>query len=516
MTEQIGRLQLDDLLSELMDRAGDVLATQDRLRDLLHAVRLLSEGLSMEAVLNRLTELAGALVGAASVTFSVDDAVTYLGERSITYGDSSAGGPTLSMDVVSRGVRFGQLRAVGRSDTSDVAFGEDEVQTVRTLCAAAAIAVHNAQSYEALRRRQAWTDASAEITDALLDISRGGGAALTLICERAVELAGAWYAVVILPAGLGRLRIEVGFGEPSASLIGVELETDHSLSGIAMRTREIVVSENPAADSRAWTLAPATSCTLLIPLVAEGSDARGVLSVTYHDGSPGPTEDEKELMMGFAAQAALALEFERAQRDRAQLAVLEDRDRIGRELHDLVIQRVFAIGMSVQSVTRLVEPAKGEQLLAIVDELDATIRDLRQAVFQTVNDLSESDLLGELRKAVADIAGPHVSMVDVDVVGDGERVPPEIRAHLLAVAREALSNAMRHSHASSITVVFVIDDAVTVVVADDGVGLSEAVDRRSGTANLDQRARALGGAFSLTNRATGGAVARWSVPLPAR
>lgn len=516
--DELGALELDGLLTELMERADDFLKTQDRLRDLLAAVRGMSERRSLDELLQTMTEDARTLLGAVYAETVLTVAVQQRGAVEFSAGQRSEdGGPSVSVELASRGTVLGTLRLQGRADGNQHAFDEDETQTMRTLSAAAGIAIQNVQSFNAVSRRRAWTQASTEITTAILEGGRDRNAALELICRRAVELAGAEYGLIVLPNGAEHVRVEVVYGQGGESLRGVEMARNSSLAGLVMTSGELMVSENPSADSRANAAVrnAASSRTVLVPMVAgPGVAATGVISVIYPDGAAPLTEAEVALMKGFGAQAALAREFAMAQLDRSQLAVLEDRDRIGRELHDLVIQRIFAIGMSVQSVTRLVDNEKGQRLMRVVDELDATIRDLRETVFQLQSNKQHYDLLGHLREAVEETAGDRISMIDVEVVGDGSVVPEDFRGPLIAVARESLSNALRHAQATSITVAFVIDDHVTVIVADDGIGVPEEPSRRSGTGNLDQRARALGGDFSLRNRPSGGAVARWSVPLP--
>lgn len=512
MAEVLGRLELEDLLADLRERAGEVLATQRRLRKLLGEVRSLSSGLSVEHALDALVLAACELLDADQARFDVVS-TEFPGRRHYVHGDDPADATWLQVELTVRSRIFGSL-SVGCSGQLSSHASVEITQVMRTLTAAAAISVQNAISYETLASRRAWTTASAEITEALLAVGRDLDSALQLISQRSVELAQAQYVVVGL-VDEDHIHIRVGAGEGlPPGLVGARYPIKGSLSGHAISSRDVVLSDNPSRDPRAWSGSPATTYVAIVPLAPPLGEPFGIISVTYPEGRGTPSDSDLDMLKGFAVQAALAREFSRAQQDRTQLAVFEDRDRIGRELHDLVIQRVFAIGMSVQSVTRLVDAEKGQRLVRIVEELDATIRDLRETVFQLDQAEHSEDLLVELKSAVREIAGERISMIDVEVVGDGSVVPHDFRAPLIAVARESLSNALRHAQASSITVAFVIDDHVTVIVADDGIGIPEVQTRRSGTGNLEQRARSLGGEFSLRNRPDGGAVARWSVPMP--
>jgi signal transduction histidine kinase len=223
-------------------------------------------------------------------------------------------------------------------------------------------------------------------------------------------------------------------------------------------------------------------------------------------------------MQSFAAQAALALRLGAAAQDREQLAVLGDRDRIARDLHDLVIQRLFATGMALEGALRTMPPAAAERVQRAVDDLDTTIKEIRTSIFALQ---SPAPHAGEgLRQAVLQAARSARDSLkfDAQVSFDGAvdtLVPANVGEQLLAVLREALSNVARHASATSVTVEVAASlEAATLRITDNGVGLPPD-SRRSGLDNLARRARDLGGDFSARAAAppATGTVVEWAVPL---
>jgi signal transduction histidine kinase len=244
----------------------------------------------------------------------------------------------------------------------------------------------------------------------------------------------------------------------------------------------------------------------------------GVLVVTNRIGAPGFADDVVRLVESFAGQAAIALRLSAAAADREQLAVLGDRDRIARDLHDLVIQRLFATGMALEGALRSMQPeAAAERVRRSVDDLDATIKEIRSTIFalQSPAPQAGEGLRTAINQAVQTAAeslgfSPRVTFGGaIDSL-----VPSNIGEQLIAVLREALSNAARHAEASAVDIEVDADPSrVVLLVRDDGRGISEN-GRRSGLANLAARARDLGGSFDARAGSGGGTVIEWSVPLP--
>jgi signal transduction histidine kinase len=224
-------------------------------------------------------------------------------------------------------------------------------------------------------------------------------------------------------------------------------------------------------------------------------------------------DEDVRLVGTFAAQAALALERARAQAVQAQLAVFEDRDRIARDLHDLVIQRLYATGLRLQGTQRLIYDARaGERVQAAIDDLDQTIREIRSTIFELRQHGEQSTLTAELRKVLREAEAAFGIRPRWVVDGPVERAVPEtVRPHLLATLREALANAGRHSGATHVAVRLEVGRMITLEVSDDGHGIAPGV-RESGLRNLRDRAEALGGELTTMPQEPSGTLLRWRVP----
>jgi signal transduction histidine kinase len=256
-----------------------------------------------------------------------------------------------------------------------------------------------------------------------------------------------------------------------------------------------------------------------VPLTV-GDETLGVLLVARFTGAPPFTEVEIELVRRFGVDAALAVEFGRAERDRGRLALLEDRDRIARDLHDLVIQRLFAIGLGLEGLGRSgIPPAAADRMSGFVRELDRTIKDVRDTIFS----LQEPpERRGSLRSELLRLA-----LDTVPVLGFEPRtgfsgpldsvVPDAVRADLLATLREALSNVARHARAGAVSVDVSVDASgrqLTLVVVDDGVGVPVRPGRRSGLNNLARRAERWDGGLAVRRVPAGGTRLEWTARLP--
>jgi signal transduction histidine kinase len=250
------------------------------------------------------------------------------------------------------------------------------------------------------------------------------------------------------------------------------------------------------------------------PLIGE-SGARGAL-VAGRLGRHGTfTAADLDMAETFAGQATIALELADARAGQQYLAALEDRDRIARDLHDHVIQRLFAVGLGLQSTAaRANESAIRARLTQAVEELDETIRQIRSTIFDLHEAMPDNRLRSRVKAVVDELepvlgvqlelawSGPLDTLVDSSLIADVE-----------AVVREAMTNVARHAQASTVRVTIGADtDQLTVDVSDDGVGLSDNA-RRSGLANLRNRAHSRGGTLTLENQEQGGLRLRWSIPL---
>jgi signal transduction histidine kinase len=241
-----------------------------------------------------------------------------------------------------------------------------------------------------LRQRETWLRASNELTGALLT-GQPGSEALKLVARRAAEISEAPFVSVTLPEPDGqRLVFEVVDNPAAAEIIGKHITVSDSLVGSVFSSAEpVIVPDIWEAASQSeidWTGGTPTQLkalesTVLVPFSAS-RQVLGVLMISRGRGQPPFGEPDLQMVQAFAAHAALAIEFARAQEDRQRLAVFEERDRIARDLHDQVIQRLFSIGLGLQGLTKLVtKPEVGRRVAAFADELDQSIREIRRTIF---------------------------------------------------------------------------------------------------------------------------------------
>lgn len=414
---------------------------------------------------------------------------------------------------------FGNLYLTDKVGAAE--FSEEDEAAVLALATAAGVAISNARLYDESRNRERWLEATGAVTTQLLSGSEPREV-LTLIARLALEMAGADLVTIALPGPRpGTLLLEVTEGLQADELRGLVIDMADSLSGRVFSTGEPATVTDLHGDSRVADVIPGAieiGPCLYVPL-GQPPNVRGVLRVGNHTGRPPFAADVLPMLTAFAGQAAIALQLAESRRDAERLGLLEDRDRIARDLHDLVIQRLFAIGMVLEGATRLIVlPEVAERVHRAVDELDQTIKEIRSTIFALQAPVIDEQ--PSLRARVVqevEAATPSLGFtpsLQLDGLVD-TTVPPEIGEHVLAVLREALSNAARHAHASKVSVLLAVDSVqVQLRVTDDGIGISE-TGRRSGLRNLAERAEALGGSLEVGPAVgAGGTGLVWRVPLP--
>ncbi|MFF2728385.1 GAF domain-containing protein [Streptomyces sp. NPDC058008] len=428
----------------------------------------------------------------------------------------------LGVPIQVQGKIFGNLYVMGKDGGE--AFGEDELHMLRVLATEAGIAIGHARTYEAARQREQWIDGSVAVTTALLS---GGDAdeALAVVAEQARRLADAAVGIVLLPAEEGGLEIVAVAGDRPSTSLGVIIPPRSPVIAALLKGEEVFLDDS-ANDPRLTTsLADQFGPHMLLPL-RSGGRVLGALSIPRLRGDRPFTRAERTLATHFAAQAALALKLAEAQRDRERLAVYEDRDRIARDLHDLVIQRLFTTGIMLEGAQRSsTVPAVQEGIGRAVDELDVTIQEIRTAIFALQQEPAEapSGLRTRVLREINMAAVPLGFMPAHRFLGPVDSLVGELAGkNLIAALREALSNTFRHARASRVEVrvdaTAVLPDgreAVRLTVADDGVGIPDG-GRRSGLRNLARRAESLGGAswFGPGPGDDGsGTTVTWEVPL---
>ena len=409
----------------------------------------------------------------------------------------------LGVPVRVRDEVFGNLYLTGKRGGGE--FTEDDEAVLVALGTAAGVAVENARLYDAARRQQRWIQASAEVTTRLLSGS-APGEVLAGITRQALELSGADLAVLALPDEEGRrLTVTYAAGDGAEVTRGLVLPAGQSLSGLVLATGEPVTSDDFAADERASQAARGAMShigpAVIFPLGAPGN-VRGVLTVGRRHGAAPFPPTQAGVAASFAAQAGVALELAASRAEAERLSLYEDRDRIARDLHDLVIQRLYATGMSLEGTMPMItRPEVASRITNAVDAMDETIKDIRATIFalQARDTAGGPDLRGDivaLVEEMADMLGfaPSLRLG----AGLGARVSPEVAEQALAALREALSNAARHASASQVDVTVDVDSdgVLAVQVADNGTGIP-AEGRRSGLRNLAMRAEKLGGELRL-------------------
>ncbi|MFJ3040015.1 sensor histidine kinase [Streptomyces tendae] len=401
-------------------------------------------------------------------------------------------------------------------------FDDYDLAMVRVLATEAGIAIGNARLYEAAQQRERWIDGSVAVTTALL---AGGDTddALQIVAEQARRVSGAAAGIVLLPADGGGLEIVAVDAPGPMNALGAVVPPENAVVAEVLAGRPVFVDDagtDPRLDDGPVRY---YGPVMLLPLCRDGK-VLGCLVMPRARGEGPFTRTERALGDRFASQAALALTMAEAQRDRERLAVYEDRDRIARDLHDLVIQRLFATGMMLESAQRRsAVPEVRDGVGGAVDELDVTIQEIRSAIFALQQPAeAPTGLRTRILREITMAAVPLGFTPSHRFVGPVDTAVGDLTGkNLIAALRETLSNAFRHAHADRIEVV--VDATATLpdgrpgvrlTVADDGVGVPEG-GRRSGLHNLERRAESVGGASRLgpgIGADGGGTTVLWEAP----
>ncbi|MGY1753388.1 GAF domain-containing protein [Blastococcus sp. SYSU D01042] len=551
-------MRLTELLDEVQERLQTVARTQERVQGLLDAFMSVSTGLDLDSTLRRIVEAAIGLVDArygalgvlgangglsAFIHVGMDDDVAarlpHLPEGKGVLGQvtaepyplriadlsthpSSVGFPEghppmrsfLGVPVLVRGAVYGNLYLTEKRDGDFTA--EDEA-VLTALAGAAGIAIDNARLFEEGEVRRRWTAAAGDVRERLLG-DGPPGAALDLIVDRVRELTDAdavWLLVGPDPVdGRYEFRAQAGAGLEDVEGSRI-LPSEAPLLAAVAETRSVVVLDMSGLAYEGPNAHVGWGPCIAVPL--PGGQAEDALLVAgRHVGGQPFDPTLSSLMRTFADQMAVALDLAAQQRTARRLDVFEDRDRIAQDLHDLVIQRVFAAGLSLQSVLpRVADPQAQRRIRDVIQQLDGTVRDIRTTIFD-LHTTEDAGAGSSLRRRVLDIVtetvgsdlSPTVRMsgaVDNLVTG-------ELAADVEAVTREAVSNAARHSGAGHVTVTLDVTDEVVLEVLDDGRGIDPRA-ARSGLRNVIGRAERRGGGATVEALPEGGTRLRWWAPL---
>ncbi len=402
------------------------------------------------------------------------------------------------------------------------AFTAADEETVLALAAVAGLAIDNARLAEAAERRRAWVQAATEVSTALLS-GRGLDEALHVLVRRVSDLSDADGAALFVPreGDAGGLTLMAAAGPASADLEGVRVPVADTHVGRVHRSGVAELLDDVRADPPlgrhaevAVELSSGSRSAVVVPL---GPAVGTLMCVRAPDREPFGAE-VLDALAAFAAQAAVAIELARSQHRERRLQVQADRERIARDLHDHVVQRIYATALSLDRVARSlqeVDPYAARRVERSVDELDETISQIRSAIFELHDTESGPASLGRrVGDVVTRVTEGSGVVSRLELRGDVDGLAGALAHDLLAVTRELVSNVVRHAAAGRVTVT--VDagrgpgDEVAVVVADDGRGLP-AVPVRSGLANLEERARRRGGRLAVAADASGTRVS-WRVP----
>ncbi len=424
----------------------------------------------------------------------------------------------LAVPITIRGTVFGNLYLTHVGP--DRVFSEADEVAARALAYAAAVAIDNAQLFERERTATKWMEASREITTALLSGAAPHRRPLQMIAERALVLTEAEQAIVLVPADadvpddeVATLVVSAAVGINAAEVLGRRVPVDGSTSGAVFRSGEPLITEALRYPIEAFTDVGQRPA-IVMPLRAHDNVA-GVIAIARAADQPPFSESYLDLMSDFATHAAMALVLASARENSRQLAILAERERIAHDLHDHVIQRLFAAGMDLQgTLARSRSPEVADRLNRTLDDLQTIIEEIRTTIFQLKAPLAKNgDFRQRIQRVIADLTENRDIVTTVRMHGPMTAVGGELAEHAEAVTAEAISNALRHSGASRLTVDVSAGDMFTLDISDNGAGIPAGNSRRSGLANMQYRAEQLGGSCEITNPHEGGARVRWIAPL---
>lgn len=547
-------LRLRELLTEVQDRVEQIVEGRDRLDGLVEAMLVVTSGLELDETLKTIVhtaiELVDAGYGALGVRGHDHELVAFIYEGideemrerighlpegrgvlgvliddpkpirldNISHHVSSVGFPAnhppmqtfLGVPVRIRDEVFGNLYLTEKAGGQP--FSEDDEVLVQALAAAAGIAIDNARLYEQSRTRLSWIEATRDIGTELL-AGTDPATVFRLVADQSRHLSGAEMTLVAVPAD-----VDLPVGDMTELVVAATagdgpVAALHSMPIAGTTIGEAFVQRSPGRFDHIELEGGTTGPALVLPLRAS-DEVAGVLVALRPVGTPPFSTEQFDMMTAFADQAALAWQLASTQRQMRELSVLTDRDRIARDLHDHVIQRLFAVGLALQgTIPRARVPEVQQRLADCVDDLQQVIQEIRTAIFDLHGSSSGVTRLRQrLDEAVAQFANANLR-TSVQYVGPLSVVDATLADHAEAVVREAVSNAVRHAKAASLAISVAVGDDLTIEVVDNGCGIEGDITG-SGLTNLRKRADEAGGSFAIEAVPTGGTKLRWCAPLP--
>jgi GAF domain-containing protein len=564
------RLELDQLLGQLVDRAQEVMATQGRLRGLLRAIQLIIGDLDLPTVLRHVAEAARELVGARYAALGViasdghltqfvhsgmpGDAVDRIGHlpqgkgllgalidvphpirlHRIADDVRSTGFPPghppmdsfLGVPIRIREEIFGNLYL---AESTRGEFTADDEELAKALAAGAAAAIENARLYEAAQQRQDWLHASAAVTQQLLAADTATDP-LQLLAAITRQIADADLVTVVrsvddpadddLP-----LHVAVADGAQADRIRGVRLSMQCSLSGQVFSSRKPMLVAGPderPGEDRTMAVEMDIGAMLLVPMVGS-HEVHGVLTAGRRPGRRAFTSDELAMLAGFANQACVAIELAEARAHQQLLALLDDRDRIAVDLHDHVIKQLFSTGLTLQSIAAtLGHDQAARRIRDTVTTLDATIGQIRSSIFA----LTTAPTAGHrCRARMLDVVAEHATALgsapSIRFGGPLDTLPDDLVDDLVSVLHAMLSALGEHSEHHPVDVAVTAAERITLEITDTGTHKLQAPPSGDSTrcttaadTDLRERATARGGTLTRTPRDPAGTTISWTVPTP--
>ncbi|SNS57001.1 GAF domain-containing sensor histidine kinase [Rhodococcoides kyotonense] len=564
LQDTLSQMRLHELLNELSEHIGKITEAREQFDGLLRSMLVISASLDLDATLRSIVASAIDLVDAKYGALGIrgenhelssfifhgidDESAARIGPlptgggvlgllidepkairlSNLAAHPSSIGFPAhhppmtsfLGVPIRIRGEVFGNLYLTEKN--GDREFTDDDEAVVQALASAAGTAIENARLYDDARTRQSWIEATRDIATELLS-GTAPDDVLQTVAQKALVLTSGDLAFIAVPSdpdaraeNVTDLVVSVASGRPSDNpdaVIGTMLPVHGSTSGESFRTRQPIRSSHLQYNATA-KLPDEYGPALISPLRAPDR-VTGVLVVLRRDGAEAFTDMQLDLVATFGDQAALTVQTANSSRRLRELDILADRDRIARELHDHVIQRIFAAGLSLQGTAqRAISPEVRSRLATTIDDLQDTVQDIRSAIFDLQSeDMGASALRRHFNEIIDEMVDDSGLRTTVRVSGPLSVVDPALAAHSLAVLREAISNCVRHAHAKTVAISISVGDNLTIDVTDDGRGISDDA-AVSGLKNLHSRAEACGGDMTVGPSESGGTTLTWWAPLP--
>jgi signal transduction histidine kinase len=550
------RLEFELILARFVEQAQDMISSQSRLRDLIRINHELTSNLDLTTVLRRIVEIGTEVLGARYAALGVigDDRrleqfihvgmdsdvvaqIDHLPEgkgllgalidhpqpvRLQTIGSDarSSGFPEhhppmesfLGVPIRVRDEVYGNLYL---TESVNGAFSSDDEELAQALAATAGIAIENARLFSDSSYRERWASSLADTARRLMkgdDEDHLGG-----IVEQVQSLAEAdLVSIALVTASGDEISVERASGVGAAELVGMSFPMVDTFAGRAIAAGEpVLVGEENEFEHQGLAQQALLGNSMVIPF-GPLDVSTGVLTIAREKGSLPFNAQDLDMGISFASHISVAIDRSESQRTRRRVELLEERGRIARDLHDHVIQSLFATGLNLQATAAGASGDTANQIIAQIKEIDDAIAQIRQSIFAMRRDPATTTV--SLRARILEIVDhvgdqfpsrPRVSFVGpVDLMASGD-----LTDDVVAVVSEALANAVRHADATKVGVtVSAVSGHVSVEVTDDGVGPG-ASPVLSGLDNLRHRAEARGGAFEIHQASGGGTRVLWTVPV---